>query len=460
MIDDTRSRTVGRRSAVSCGLALGLGSSDPDALGWLRRAVAALKALPALSVRAVSPIYESDALLPPDAPASWNVPYLNLVVACDARAPDLSPLALLELLKQLEKNLGRQERERWAPREIDIDILAWTGVKLRGEKLSIPHAGLLERPFALLPLADVAAGDFDRLLEPLPEARSRIQLWKARGAQVPFRTRKRLDRLTECVAIFNLTPDSFSDGGKLASVEAIQRAARAAIDAGARILDLGAESTRPGAAPVSPDEEWRRILPALKALEPLRGRTPGLKLSLDSRHPETMERALEHGGIDWLNDVTGFDSPRARALAAEAKTDVLVMHSLGVPPSRARTLPETEDPIEAVLNWGHAKLAELAREGIDPGRVILDPGVGFGKTAEQSFEILRGAWRFHAWGTRVLIGHSRKSFLSCLSRHARHRHARHRHAKPRCAADPRAGSRDRDPKLAFGGSGHRVPSRP
>ena len=392
-------------------IALGLGSSDRNALGWLRRTLAALKNFPELQVVKVSPVYESQALLPAGAPASWNVPYLNLVVACEATHAPLSPPELLGKLKQLEKKLGRLERGRWAPREIDIDLLAWTGVRLDSENLSIPHPGLLERPFALLPLAMAAP---ELLAACDPRARAQALRWNAPGAHVPYATRKSLERLTELVAILNLTPDSFSDGGNLPDEESILRAAQTAVRAGAQVLDLGAESTRPGAAPIDAQEEWDRLAPALRVLAPLRASTPGLKLSIDSRRPETFERALESGAVDWLNDVTGFESPRMRALARTSGADIVVMHSLSIPPSRELTLPLNRDPMEALLTWGREKLESLVHEKIEPGRVILDPGLGFGKSPEQNFRLLQQARKLHGWGTRILIGHSRKSFLAPL----------------------------------------------
>ncbi len=396
-------------------IVLGLGSSDRAALDWLRRAVAALKARPELRLLRSSPIYASDALLPEGAPESWNVPYLNLAIAAVAADGLLTPARLLHALKDLERELGRRERPRWAPREIDIDLLAWDGVHLDTPTLRLPHPGLLERPFALLPLADVAP----ELLAPGrlaagTRALEQARLWSAPGASVPFRTRRTLDRLTELVAILNLTPDSFSDGGRLATGQAILEAAHAAIDSGARVLDLGAESTRPGAKPITEDEEWRRLEPALKLLAPLRASVPGLKLSLDTRHAGTAERALETGALDWLNDVSGLVSDRMVALARAGTVDVVVMHSLSVPARRDQVLPRDADAPSEVVAWGQKRLASLVRQGIAPGRVILDPGVGFGKTAEQSLELLRQAWRLHEWGARVLIGHSRKSFLAGL----------------------------------------------
>jgi 2-amino-4-hydroxy-6-hydroxymethyldihydropteridine diphosphokinase/dihydropteroate synthase len=397
---------------------LGLGSSQNDALSWLRRALAALKQSPSLRIDAVSPVYRSDALLPPGAPPSWNVPYLNLAVACEPALAALDPPALLDELKALEKRLGRRERERWAPREIDIDVLAWDGIRLDSERLTLPHPGLVKRPFALLPLADVSPSALSSLGA---DAREQARRWKALPAEdVPFRTRKTSDRLTELVAILNLTPDSFSDDGKFSagdSLTAVLAHARQAVDDGATVLDIGAESTRPGATPLDDAEEWRRLTPVIPELLRLRDRTPGLKLSLDSRHAGTWERAMDAGRIDWLNDVSGLRSERMRAMARNSGSDVVVMHSLGIPPARARTLPLDQDPLEALARWGRETLDELERAGIAPERVVLDPGVGFGKTPEQNLHVLREAASLHELRARLLVGHSRKSFIANIQRH-------------------------------------------
>jgi 2-amino-4-hydroxy-6-hydroxymethyldihydropteridine diphosphokinase/dihydropteroate synthase len=404
-------------------IVLGLGSSGGDALSWLRKAVAGLA--PLVRITAVSPVYESDAMLPEGAPASWDIPYLNLAVACELRSSSAdssfdsdstSPLALLSNVKRLEKALGRKERERWAPREIDIDILDWEGVRLNSSELSIPHPGLLKRPFALLPLTDVAPGLAGQLgqLDPL------LAHWRNPDSlNVPFRTRKSALCLTELVAILNVTPDSFSDGGAfqldsetLLESQVLERARRAQA-AGATVLDLGAESTRPGATPVPPELEWQRLKPALKALREVRAQT-GIRLSLDSRSPETVERALNSGPLDWINDVGGFSDPRMRELARDSGADLIFMHSLGVPPDRAVTLTTDRDPISSILDWARTRIDDLEGAGIARRRLIFDPGIGFGKTPAQNLAILRWARRFHELGVRILIGHSRKSFLGAL----------------------------------------------
>ncbi len=407
---------------------LGLGTNLGDRLASLRMAVARLRALPDLRIDAVSPVYESDAMVPEGAPPDWGRPYLNLAVL--ARWADPAE-GLLRTLKQIEADLGRRPRERWAPRVIDLDLLAFGRLALANGTLTVPQAGLSDRPFALLPFADVAPGWRFPVATSLA-GRTAAELagrWSGTADQVPFRTRRTGLSLTEVVGIVNLTPDSFSDGGRLTDPAVALDHARRLVAEGATVLDLGAESSRPGAAAVDPAEEWRRLGPVL------RGLASGLPtaLSVDTRHAATARRALDEGA-GWINDVGGLTDPEMVAVAAAARCRVVVMHSLGLPPTRDRVLPPERDPVDVLLEWGRETVERLDTAGVDPSRIVLDPGIGFGKTAEQSTAILRRAGRLLDLGARVLVGHSRKSFLTAWLP-----------ASHPAAADPAA----RDPESAW-----------
>jgi 2-amino-4-hydroxy-6-hydroxymethyldihydropteridine diphosphokinase/dihydropteroate synthase len=378
---------------------LGLGGNEGDRAGCLRGAIRLLSlSTPGLRVLRASPLYESQAMLPADAPAdgSWNRPFLNLALECET---SLEPESLLSGLKAVERKLGRETRSRWAPRRIDIDILASDGPAVSLPGLEIPHPGLLERPFALLPLAD---------LWPAFEARARK--WRASATErVPFGTHVDPQPLCELVGILNITPDSFSDGGLFLDPARAAQQAKVLVAAGATVLDIGAESTRPAAHPLEAEEEWGRLAPVLEAM---RGTTA--ILSVDTRHPGTAARAIR-AGAGWINDVEGLESAEMRREVADSSVDVVVMHSLGIPPDSKRVLPEGNDPVEELLAWGERKLRSLEESGIGRDRVILDPGIGFGKLAFQSWLLLSGARRLHELGCRVLIGHSRKSFLALIT---------------------------------------------
>ena len=390
---------------------LGVGSNVGDRLHYLRQAVRALGTAGSrtLELRAISPIYESDALLPDGASTEWNLPYLNLAVLAET---ELEPLDLLPWIKATEVGLGRRPAARWSPREIDIDLLAIDGLTVNSPTLTLPHRDLLERPFVLLPVADLVP-DWP-LSEPsggpARRAGAWAERWRADSVGVPFRTRRIPASLTELVGIVNLTADSFSDGGRwLDPARAIDQAVALA-EAGATVIDLGAESTRPGAVSVDPAVEWSRVAPVLAALRERWPRGRGPRLSVDTRHPATAGRAID-AGADWINDVTGFDDPAMIDAVSTASVDLVVMHHLGVPPQAGRVLDRSGDPVPALLAWGADRLERLHRAGIGASRLIFDPGIGFGKTGEQTAMILARIGEFRALGVRLLVGHSRKSFL-------------------------------------------------
>lgn len=211
------------------------------------------------------------------------------------------------------------------------------------------------------------------------------------------------------VGIVNLTPDSFSDGGKLPGPEIAVEYIGKMIAEGASVIDIGAESTRPGAVLISPSEEWRRLGPVLEQLPKVKSKN--VAISVDTRHAETARKALDLG-VDWINDVTGFVSSAMVEVVKPSKCKLVVMHSLGVPANKAITIPPAADVVETLTAWGKDRVAKLEEKGIDKSRIIFDPGVGFGKSEPQSFTVLRNIAAFKSLGVPVFVGHSRKSFLA------------------------------------------------
>lgn len=210
------------------------------------------------------------------------------------------------------------------------------------------------------------------------------------------------------MAIINLTPDSFYADSRLApgDLEAVVRRCGEAIEAGADLLDLGAESTRPGSIPLSPEEEQARLLPALGAV---RRALPEALLSVDTRHARTATAALE-AGADIINDVSGGSDAAMLARLARSRCGVVLMHARGEF-ATMQNLPPLEDPL-ATVEAGLAAIAKRAGEaGMDGERVMLDPGFGFGKNLDENFPVLAGLARLHGLGHALLVGVSRKSFL-------------------------------------------------
>lgn len=392
---------------------LGLGSNIGDRLANLRAALLLIKKIPTLSVKQVSPVYISDALLPENAPTAWDTPYLNLAVRCETT---LAPYDLLNHTKQVEMTLGRKPGKNWSPRIIDVDILAWDDLIQYDKVLHIPHEYLHERPFALWPLADVAPD----WIYPLPgpqQGKTAVEIISKWGShfsgEAPFHTRQIQQRIdtSQIVGVLNLTPNSFSHDGKLTDIKSTLTHVKELVAAGAEIIDIGAEATGPDASPISAAHEWQRLEPCLSILL---AELPTLfikpKISIDTYHAETAEKALALG-VDWVNDVSGATDPAMQDLLAQHCCDVVVMHHLGIPTRRDQILPANQDCVALVYQWAEKHLTKLEARGIARERIIFDVGIGFGKTVKQSLTLLKNIQAFRALGTRLLVGHSRKSFL-------------------------------------------------
>jgi 2-amino-4-hydroxy-6-hydroxymethyldihydropteridine diphosphokinase / dihydropteroate synthase len=377
---------------------LGLGSNLGDRRGWLRRAIAALRD-DGLKPRRLSPVVESPAWLPERAPDEWNRPFLNVVLEIGT---DLDPLSCKVRCKAIERSLqapptSRWAASRWAPREIDIDLLVWGDDIVDLPELRLPRPELPRLGFLLTPLLHlrpdlVLPGDTRTLFEH-SRTTPPIPLW---------------------MGIFNLTPDSFSDGGEFTEWNRLEPHLGAMLDAGVHILDLGAESTRPGATPLTAEQEWFRLEPVLKRIIDRLGDDPlRPEVSVDTYHPTVAARALA-AGATIINDVGGLSDPAMRELASDGGTWV-AMHQLGLPADQKVVLPQEADPCTAVEHWLEDQLPRWQRLGIGTDRLLIDPGIGFGKTASQSLALMRGARRLRDHGLRLLIGHSRKSWLRGIS---------------------------------------------
>ena len=172
--------------------------------------------------------------------------------------------------------------------------------------------------------------------------------------------------------------------------------------AGAHWIDFGGESTRPGARPVAPEEEWRRLHdPLRETLAHLRGVRFRPRISVDTRHPEVAERALALG-VDAVNDVSGLGAPRMRALARESGAEWVAVHTVSVPADPARRLPPRPPAPDALVHWLARRRREWEADGLDPARILFDPGIGFGKDTLQALDLFAALDRFRAEGFRVL----------------------------------------------------------
>lgn len=207
------------------------------------------------------------------------------------------------------------------------------------------------------------------------------------------------------MGILNLTPDSFSDGGSYPTPEdAIARGLQM-IEEGALIIDVGGESTRPGAAPVSEEEECARVLDVVKALA-----SKGICVSIDTRHTPVARAALA-AGASIINDVSGFRDPAMVDLAASCDAGLVVMHMGGDDPRTMQNEPVYEDVLAEVRDYLKAQADNLIAHGVARERICLDPGPGFGKTAKQTIELMRNFHEFNRLGFPTMVAVSRKSYI-------------------------------------------------
>ena len=208
------------------------------------------------------------------------------------------------------------------------------------------------------------------------------------------------------MGVVNVTPDSFSDGGQFFARDAAIAHARELAADGAHIIDIGGESTRPGAAPVSEDEELARVLPVLEALG-------DLCISVDSRRPAVMEAALD-AGASMINDVQALQAPGALDAVREAQCAVCLMHMKGEPATMQRE-PHYDDVVREVKAFLQERVAAAAAAGIARERLVIDPGFGFGKTAAHNLTLLKRLGEFGELGVPLLAGLSRKSTIGKLT---------------------------------------------
>jgi len=401
---------------VSNQLFLGLGSNLGDRRVNLRRALHALEAAGAVRITAVSPVYETPPWGMTDQPV-----FLNL---CAAGRTDLPPRDLLETIKRVEQEVGREPAVRWGPRHIDVDILFYDDIVVDDGDLQIPHPGVPERVFVLAPLAAIAPDlrhpQTGETVSAMLSALDPAEKEGLRRLPLPLEWGRR----THVMGILNVTPDSFSGEGLMeptaahdmeATVEAAVQRARQFAAEGADVIDIGGQSTRPGSTPISAEEERGRVVPVVRAVR----RAIDLPISIDTYFASVAQAALE-AGADWINDVWAMRmDPQMGPLAAAAGCPLVLTHNRSRPKSVqqeqrlgnryvgvqyndliADVMRELQDAVDAALS-----------HGVEPEKIIVDPGIGFGKTVSQSIQLIDELDRLRSLGHPLLIGPSRKSFI-------------------------------------------------
>ncbi len=223
--------------------------------------------------------------------------------------------------------------------------------------------------------------------------------------------RGRLDFSAGCIVmgVLNVTPDSFSDGGQFLDKDrAIEYGLQMAAD-GAVLIDIGGESTRPGAEPVSADEQIKRAIPVIKVL----AKKIKMAVSIDTKTAEVAKVALEAGAV-MINDITALSDEHMAELAAEQQVPVVLMHMQGTPETM-QDEPKYDDVVSEVLQFLLDRAKKAEEFGIPTERIFIDPGIGFGKTLEHNLLLLKNLDKFVKTGYRVLVGTSRKSFIGAIT---------------------------------------------
>jgi dihydropteroate synthase len=260
-------------------------------------------------------------------------------------------------------------------------------------QLQLATGKLRGQPFG----AAAVAEELRSVIRNMDRGRDHVIKWGGR--------RLELGKRTHVMGVLNVTPDSFSDGGRfLDAHKAVERAIRMVAE-GADIVDIGGESSRPGAAPVSAEAEKRRVLPVIGAL----ARKLDVPISIDTYRPETARAALD-AGAEMINDIFGLRKKGMAELAAKKDVPVVIMHMKGSPHDMQKD-PRYDDVLGEVHRFFRERIEAATQAGIDPEKIVLDPGIGFGKTPDHNLRILSRLGELGGLGMPVLVGVSRKSFI-------------------------------------------------
>ncbi|TPX14957.1 uncharacterized protein E0L32_004787 [Thyridium curvatum] len=407
----------GKRTAY-----IALGSNLGDRIGWIQKACDEMDAR-GIKVKRTSNLWETEPMYVLDQERFVNG-------ACEVET-ELKPLELLDQLQDIENSLGRKKIIDKGPRNIDLDILLYEDEKVNHERLTIPHIGIPEREFVLRPLVELIPHKplepsrpwkllQDYLNELPPSSTPLTTMTPLSTLQEPLQP-LRHNRRTHVMAILNMTPDSFSDGGLHAPSDrsSLVETINAFVKAGATMIDVGGQSTAPGKPEVSAEEEISRVVPAIELIRSL-PEAKGLVISVDTYRASVAEAAVA-AGADMINDVSAgnMDAEMLDTMARLGKA-VCLMHMRGTPANMNDLNDYGEEgliPTIARELVEHVAAAEAA--GIRRWRIVLDPGLGFAKVGEQNIDVLRHLDELRNWpglqGLAWLVGSSRKSFIGRIT---------------------------------------------
>ncbi|KAJ4989927.1 folic acid synthesis protein [Stagonosporopsis vannaccii] len=401
-----------------------LGSNMEDRVAMIEQACKEMEAGGKIKVLRTSSLWETKAMYVVDQDMFVNG-------ACEIET-SLSPIELLDELQAVENKMGRVKVIDKGPRNIDLDILLYEDVTMKSERLQLPHALMLEREFVLRPLCELIPeaslpqhdtqpkGALKEHLTRLPTSNELLSPLTPLAPKQPNITSYQSKRKTRIMSILNVTPDSFSDGGKNFNNDeaTLANTIISHIAAGATILDIGGQSTRPGAIQVSAKEELDRILPAVSLIKRL-PQAKDIAISIDTYRADVAEQSVK-AGAHIINDVSaGLMDNNMLSIMGKLGCTVCLMHMRGTPETMSTLTSYPDGVIEGVGHELLERVRAAEAAGVRRWRIILDPGIGFAKTQEQNLELLRRLDELIRYpgleGFPWLVGTSRKAFIGKIT---------------------------------------------
>lgn len=372
-------------------IVIALGANLPSSFGSPRETIR--NTIAEINRVGIKVLYQSPVYLTAPVPISDQPWYHNAVIGVST---DRSPHELLRTLQVIENNFGRIRTERNAPRIIDLDIVTYHNFVQSQDDLILPHPRMDERAFVLYPLRDIAP----RWIHPVRKKTVQELIDDLPSGQDIQKQNRPL-----VMGIVNVTPDSFSDGGQFETTASAIQHGLQLIGEGADILDVGGESTRPTSVVILPDQEQQRIIPVIEGL-----RNSGALISTDTRNASTMAAALK-AGAGMINDISALThDENSIHVLKESDCRICLMHMQGTPQTM-QINPRYDDVVTDVYQYLEERIEFCLSHGISPDRLIIDVGIGFGKTLDHTLALLRDLPRFHDLGADILLGVSRKSFI-------------------------------------------------
>ncbi|KAL6717192.1 trifunctional dihydropteroate synthetase [Lecanora helva] len=402
---------------------LALGSNVGDRVAAVEAACSEMVSR-GIRLKKTSALYETKAMYLEDQNSFING-------ACEIETR-LSPIDLLDTLKEIEAKIGRVKTVENGPRIIDVDILLYAKQSIAYERLTIPHEKMFEREFVLRPLCDLIPNTipplpdkintFQEELEYLPKSQEKLSPLTPISSHLNPINTQNPRKLTHLMAVLNLTPDSFSDGGLHSTISptSLVPMLQAYFNQfnPITILDIGGQSTRPKATPVSANEELSRILPTIQTIRSDASLSK-IALSVDTYRASVAAAAID-AGADIINDVSaGQLDPDMLPTIARLGCTCILMHMRGTPETMSKMTDYPGGVIAGVGNELLARVREAEEAGIRRWRIMLDPGIGFAKTQAQNLELLRDFAKLRDFeglkGFPWVVGASRKGFVGKIT---------------------------------------------